>query len=117
MSKTILTVLLVLAAGLTGCSGSGGTDAPVDGDTQGIAEGDTKTVTGVILDIDSVALAEVNGFTLKAGDERYQVLIADDIDYDFPLGHLHEHLEGSLPVAVQIENRGGDLYALSIDDA
>lgn len=75
-------------------------------------------VAGVILDIDSQGLGDVTRFTLKDGDNTYEIFIADDVDYGVPLGHLHEHLTSNDPVAVELEERGdGKLYALSIEDA
>ncbi|MBA2726101.1 MAG: hypothetical protein H0U53_08935 [Actinobacteria bacterium] len=123
MNKTIAAAsFVVLILGTTGCAGSesGATDATPSGETAeptGPEEGGTEVILGVLIDIDSVTLDEIDGFTLKAGAEQYEVLIADDVDYEFPLGHLHEHLEGSLPVSVTVETRDGELYALSIDDA
>ena len=74
-------------------------------------------LTGIITDIDGETIAEIQGFTLKADDETYEIRIADDIEYDFPLSHLHEHLVGAEPVEVDLEERDDELYALSIEDA
>ncbi|MDQ4024738.1 MAG: hypothetical protein M3217_04500 [Actinomycetota bacterium] len=74
-------------------------------------------VTGVLLDVESDGVDEVTSFTLKDGDETYEIFIADDVDYGFPLGHLSEHLSTGDPVTVPLEERDGKLYALSIDDA
>ena len=73
-------------------------------------------VEGVIVGIDSAAIDDVNGFTLKDGDVTYEIKIADDVDYGFPLGHLQEHLQSADPVGVDLEERDGDLYALTIED-
>jgi hypothetical protein len=74
-------------------------------------------VTGVLLDVESEGVDEVVSFTLKDGDDTYEIFIADDVDYGFPLGHLSEHLSTGDPVKVPLEERDGKLYALSIDDA
>ncbi|MFN2588597.1 MAG: hypothetical protein ABR613_10845 [Actinomycetota bacterium] len=74
-------------------------------------------VTGVLLDVDSGGVGDVTSFTLKDGDETYEIFIADDVDYGFPLGHLQEHLSTGDPVRVPLEERDGKLYARSIDDA
>jgi len=109
MTKRLCAVLLVLSAPLTACSGSA--------EVSGISDGETKTATGVLLDVDAESIDQVEGFILKVGDETYDVLIADDVEYEFPLGHLQEHLQDALPVTVEMENREGVLYALSVDDA
>ncbi|HVF54284.1 MAG TPA: hypothetical protein VNC78_11875 [Actinomycetota bacterium] len=76
-----------------------------------------SSVTGVITDIDSEAIDEVRSFTLKDGDNVYEVNIADDVEYGFPLGHLNAHMTGAEPVTVELEDRDGTLVALSIEDA
>jgi hypothetical protein len=75
-----------------------------------------ERLEGVIVAVDSAALDDVNSFTLKDGDQTYEVYIADDIDYGFPLGHLQVHVQEALPVVVETETRDGQLYALSIED-
>lgn len=105
------TAALLLAA-LFLFASCGESEAPA-----GFAEGDSKTVTGVLTDIDSAAIDDINGFTLKDGDEKYEVLIDDEVKYGFALGHLQEHLQDALPVTVEMESRDGQLYALSIADA
>jgi hypothetical protein len=74
-------------------------------------------VTGVLLDVQSESLDEITGFTLKDGDQVYEILIDDRIEYGFDLGHLREHLRTGDPLSVPLEAREGNLYAVSIDDA
>ena len=104
-----IAALLLAALLLASC---GGSETPA-----GLADGETKTVTGVLTDIDSAAIDDINGFTLKDGDEQYTVLVDDEVEYGFALGHLQEHLQDALPVTVEMESRDGELYALSIADA
>ena len=104
-----LFLALILTASIAACSDDGkgiapATDAPGE-------------VTGVLTDIESANIGDVQGFTLKDGDETYEILIDDGVEYEFDLGHLQEHLSGSLPVTVTLEERDGALYALSVDDA
>lgn len=80
------------------------------------ADGAPSRVEGVIVHIDSIAIDDVNGFTLKDGEVTYDIRIADDVDYGFPLGHLQEHVQSAGPVAVDLEERDGKLYALTIED-
>lgn len=76
-----------------------------------------ERVEGVIVEIDSEGLGEVTSFTLKDGDDTYEIFIAEEVDYGFPLGHLQEHLSSNEPVAVDLEERDDDkLYALTIED-
>jgi hypothetical protein len=93
------------------CSGDDEPPAPAP------AEDAPSEVTGVLLDVDSNGVDDVQSFTLKDGDDTYEIFIADDVDYGFPLGHLSEHLTSGDPVNVPLEERDGKLYALSIDDA
>lgn len=75
-----------------------------------------SSVTGVLVDLQSKGLADVRSFTLKSGTNVYEIRIAEDVDYGFALGHLNEHLTSSDPVRVELEERDGRLYALSIED-
>lgn len=103
-------VLMLVASGLIVASGCAADGEP--------AANDPELVTGVVVEIESHGLGEVESFTLKDGDATYEVFIADDVDYDFPLGHLSEHRVGADPITVRLERRSDDrLYALSIDDA
>ena len=105
-------ILLLLAIGLLASCG---------GDDPDVGSGDEDRppteVTGVIVSIDSEALGEVESFDLKDGDTIHTLYIDPTIEYTFPLGHLHEHLETAQPVTCKLEERDGKLYAQTIDDA
>ena len=107
-----LLALVCCLALLASCGGSG--DEAEDVPT-GAANAPSQ-VTGVILDVQSESLQEVTGFTVKDGDQTYEVLIDPDVDYGFDLGHLREHLRTAGPVFVTLELRDGKLYAQSIED-
>src|SRR5687768_6169956 len=93
--------LLILALLLTGaCSNE--TEAP-------------SRLVGPIVAIDADGDV-ARGFTLEARGQEWEILMDPELDYGIDLIHLQEHLDQSLPVAVRLEERGGDLYALSIDD-
>ena len=72
---------------------------------------------GVVLFVETAAAGDVTGFTLKAQDETYDVAIAEDVEYGFDLKHLNEHMATGDPVRCKLEERDGDLYALTIEDA
>ncbi|MFN2526774.1 MAG: hypothetical protein ABR505_11025 [Actinomycetota bacterium] len=100
ISRTILPVALLLAA----CASEPPPAAAPD------------ELTGVIVEIDARGLDDVRSFTLRSEGETYEILIDDEIDYGFPLSHLNAHRAGADPVLVDLEERDGGLYALSIED-
>ena len=102
--RYLFTCLLLAALPLVAC---GSNDAPAAAPDR---------IEGVIVAIDSAAIDDVNGFTIKDGDQTYEIHIASDVDYGFPLGHLQEHVQTADPVAVDLETRDGLLYALTIED-
>ena len=115
MRKLIVVLLSCLALLGTAC---GGDDAEEPNAAEHVAAEDAPDeVTGVLLDVESEGVGEVTSFTLKEGDDTYEIFIAEDVDYGFNLGHLSEHLTSGDPVRVPLEVRDGKLYALSIDDA
>lgn len=113
--RKLLIVLACLA--LLGAACGGNDDKEPPGDNSVAAEDAPDEVTGVLLDVESEGVGEVTSFTLKEGDDTYEIFIAEDVDYGFNLGHLSEHLTTGDPVRVPLEVRDGKLYALSIDDA
>jgi hypothetical protein len=118
MRKLIVVKLVVALACLALLGAACGDDepaAPSNGDTVA-AEDAPDQVTGVLLDVQSESLDEVTGFTLKDGDQVYEILIDPNVDYGFDLGHLREHLRAGDPVSVPLDARDGKLYAISIDD-
>lgn len=115
MRKPIVVLLVCVALLGAACGGDEPQDEPRGGHVA--AEDAPDEVTGVLLDVQSEGVGEVTSFTLKEGDETYEIFIADDVDYGFNLGHLSEHLTTGDPVTVPLEVRDGKLYALSIDDA
>ena len=100
----LATLFLVAAAAFAACSGDAEVEAPGE-------------VTGVIVDIESAGIGDIRGFRLKDGDDTYEVVVDPNAEYEVALGHLQEHLSGSLPVKVELEERDGVLYAETIEDA
>lgn len=96
--------MLIVLGVAAGCS-----DAP--------EKAEAEVIEGVVIDVRSASLGDVESFTLKDGDETYEVLIDAERDYGFPVSHLSEHILSADPVRVELESRGDRLYARSIEDA
>ena len=80
------------------------------------ADAPPSEVTGVILEIEGEG-SDITAFTLRSEGELYEIRIDPSVDYQFDLGHLRQHRTGAEPVVVDLEERDGALYALSIEDA
>ena len=76
-----------------------------------------ETLTGTITEIERGDSDEIVGLVLDAEDEEWTIQIVEDIDYGFDLEHLQEHMDQDLPVTVSLEERDGDLVALTVEDA
>ena len=109
-----LVFVLLAALFLAACGGDGSEEPSA---SESSAADVPSEITGVIVSIDSEALGEVESFDLKDGDTIHTLYIDTAIEYPFPLGHLHEHLETAQPVKCKVEERDGKLYAQTIDDA
>ena len=60
---------------------------------------------------------EPESFVLETeSDGSLEITLAEDVDYGMDLQHLHEHMDGDLPVRVELEERDGQAVALSIED-
>jgi hypothetical protein len=99
--RSLCLLLCVALLGLVSCS-----------DEQG-----SRKVTGVVVEIESSGLTRVEQFTLQDEGSRVTILVDDDTEFAFTPSHLNEHRATGEPVAVEVERRSGDLYALSVDDA
>ena len=108
--RTLLTATMIACLAFTGCG-----DDEKAGQPSGA--GTPDEVTGPIVDIDSEGLGHVRSFSVRSGEETYEILIDNRVDYGFPLGHLNEHRISGAPVRVELEERNGDLYAQAIIDA
>ena len=81
------------------------------------ASGTTKTLTGVVVDIRARNLGDVDSFTLRSGEQNFELLVDRDTVFAFAPGHLQEHLTTAAPVRVRAAERNGTLHALYVDDA
>lgn len=104
--------LILLAIACLSLAACGGNDAP-EGEAEGAAP---NPVTGVITDVRSEGIGQVRSFVLTSRGQRYEIHIADDVEYGFDLEHLNEHRISADPVVVEHEERDGRRYALSIED-
>ena len=75
------------------------------------------SLTGTITEIERGDSDEIVGLVLEAEDEEWTIRIAEDVDYGFDLEHLQEHMDQDLPVTVGLEQRDGDLVALTVEDS
>ena len=99
----VISLLLVAIVALAGC----GSDAA----------GGPREATGVVLAVDARSLTDVRSFTLKTQDETLEIRIDPDADYSFPPSHLRNHALSGEPVRVELDERGGDLFATEMEDA
>ena len=97
-----LAVLLIVAGLVVGCS---------DGE---------KAVTGVILNVESSSLTELDSFTLRSNDGETLIFVSErDIPVDplegiFP-GHLLGHMQSAEQVTVHYREEGGRLLAVRLE--
>ena len=75
------------------------------------------TLTGSIVEIERGDSDEIVGLVLEAEGEEWTIQIAEDVELGFDLEHLQEHMDQDLPVTVSLEQRDGDLVALTVEDA
>lgn len=105
-ARIAVALTLALAAAAAGCEREETEpEAPAPG-----------RLVGVILEVREED-GRVAAFTLEAEGRRWDIEIADDVDYGFDLAHLHEHRDTGDPVDVRLEERDDRLVALQIDDA
>lgn len=81
--------------------------------------GDTLVETGVVVDVDSVSLTEVLGFTLRTSDGRTVEFVVGPLENpaQFPPSHLGAHLADGVPVRVTYRQEGADRVAIRLEDA
>ena len=99
----VLLVVLVAIVAFAACGSDG-------------AEG-AQEATGVVLAVDARSLTDVRSFTLKTQDETLEIRIDPHGDYSFPPSHLRNHALSGQPVRVELDERGGDLFATEMEDA
>jgi hypothetical protein len=107
-NRLLVIAFVLLNAACGGDDSSGRTAAGPDAPDQ---------VRGPVISVDSQGLGKVRSFDVKNGDRIYEIRIDPSVDYGFPLDHLNEHRISGDPVIVRLEERGGELYALYIEDA
>jgi hypothetical protein len=103
--RTILLAGLVL---LTACAGEASPNAEPTPAPQ--------KVTGLITELRSEGGRFVS-MVIETRQATHEILIDPARDYGFGLDHLQVHADDRLPVFVEVEERDGALYAVSILDA
>ena len=78
-----------------------------------------RTVHGVIVDIVSgTGFGNVISFSVRENQSNVEIFIDPEVEYeDFPLPHIFAHRAAGDPVIVEVEERAGKLFALTIKDA
>jgi hypothetical protein len=100
---SIAVALIALVALLAGCGSAEPRDpAPSE-------------LTGLIVEVDGEG-SDISSFRLDSLGEDYEIFIAPDVDYGFPLSHLRQHERDRLPVRCRLDERKGRLYAFEIAD-
>lgn len=79
--------------------------------------GGNRTIVGIVTDVEATSLTNVTSFSLRSEGSTYEIGIIPSIVYSFPPGHLRAHAIASEPVRVEVEDRGGNLIALTFEDA
>ena len=74
-------------------------------------------VTGVVVEVQSSGLTEIDEFTVRADDRTYEFVVTEETEFAFAPAHLNEHRVSGEPVEVVYEGKDDRLYALSVDDA
>jgi hypothetical protein len=82
----------------------------------------TQTVRGVLLDVSSTNLQQVDTFTVRADDGRELSFIVApnfnaDVSHAMTPGHMRQHMALADPVLVTYREQDGKLVALSATDA
>jgi hypothetical protein len=77
---------------------------------------DSGQLTGIVLGVDG-DLTEVRSFEVLSDGDRWIFAPSPDGDYEFPLGHLRDHLRTGDPVYVEFERVDGVLVAMRVSDA
>jgi hypothetical protein len=93
---------LLFSPAVVGACGGGGDNEPDE-------------LVGLIVEVQGRG-NDVRSFTLRTTERTYDIRIAPDVDYGYPLGHLRVHESSLFPVRCTVERREGRLYALEIVD-
>ncbi len=74
------------------------------------------TGTGVVIEVDG-DLTSVESFVVVTSDGEQLHLVPDpEIQYDFPLPHLRDHLRTGEPVVFEYDEQDGKLVVTAIGD-
>jgi hypothetical protein len=77
---------------------------------------DNDSVIGIVTSVEGL-LDDVDSFTVLVEGEELTFLPLEGQSYDFPLGHLRDHLRSGEPVEVAWEERNGARYVAALADA
>jgi hypothetical protein len=83
--------------------------------------GGTKSVVGVVIDVQASSLTKLDGFTLHTNNGKtLKFVVAPDADRDpqngFVAGHLRTHALGATKVKIFYREENGRLLAFRLED-
>jgi hypothetical protein len=117
-----LTVCALVLCGslLVGCTSSAGTSAAPSGQVQ--TQSQTQSVRGVLLEVVSPSIQQINSFTLRTDDGRELLFVTapdfnQGVQHVMSPGHMRQHMALADPVEVTYREDNGRLVALSAVDA
>ena len=81
----------------------------------------TKSVRGVLLDVEAPSIEKVNSFTLRTDDDRELHFVTSEnfnqgVLHVMTPGHMRQHMALADPVEVTYREDSGNLVALSAVD-
>ena len=77
-----------------------------------------QTEVGVVIDLDSSSLTDVEGFTIRTPDGRTVVFRIGELEngVEFPPAHLGVHMADAYPVLVTFVEQDGERVVVRLDD-
>jgi hypothetical protein len=77
-----------------------------------------QTEVGVVIDLDSASLTDVEGFTIRTPDGRTVVFRIGELEngVEFPPAHLGVHMADAYPVLVTYVEQDGERVVVRLDD-
>jgi hypothetical protein len=109
----VVAVITLIACGQSGASASVAPTSPTS------SASPSSPVEGVVVDVESAGLGEVEAFTIRMADGQELTIAMGDLENatEFPPAHIGEHLTSGVPVRVTIVAGPDGPVAVRIEDA